>query len=108
MPNKLHHNVYVIQLHVDVLKNRKFRSENPDINPLLSCYYVGITGLTPEERFNNHKEGYKSSRIVRDYGLHLCHDIYKKYNPMSYDDAAKMEEKLAKKLRKKGHGVWQK
>ena len=103
-----HHNVYVIQLNVEVLRERKFIAANPEINVLLDCYYVGMTGLTPEERFENHKKGYKSSRIVRDYGLHLCHDIYKKYNPMSYDDAAKMEEKLAKKLRKKGHGVWQK
>jgi predicted GIY-YIG superfamily endonuclease len=88
------------------LKDNKFRSENPDINSSLPCYYVGITGLSPKERFKNHKEGHKASKIVRIYGLHLCPDIYKKYNPMSYDSAAKMEEKLAGKLRKKGHGVW--
>lgn len=41
-----------------------------------ACVYVGITGLTPEERFANHKAGKRSSRIVKRYGVRLRPDLY--------------------------------
>ena len=31
--------------------------------------YVGSTGLTPDERYLNHKRGHKASRWVRRYGI---------------------------------------
>ena len=107
-PDKLRFNVYVIELDKSVMKNRKFLAENPNLNSSLPCYYVGITGLTPEERFRNHKRGYKSSRIVKKFGMRLVPDIYEKRNPMTYEDASNKERKLASELRSKGHGVWQK
>ena len=33
--------------------------------------YVGQTARSAEERFEQHKAGYKASRWVRDFGLHL-------------------------------------
>ena len=104
---KIHHNVYVIELNPDVLKDQRFIAENPDLNPSLPCYYVGITGLTPEERFRNHNEGYKASRIAKRYSRCLAPDLYKEYNPMSYEDAQIQETTIAEKLRRRGHGVWQ-
>ena len=106
--NKLHHNVYVVELKRSVLKDKKFLAENPNLDSSLPCYYVGITGLTPEERFRNHKRGYKSSRIVKKFGMRLAPDIYEKRNPMTYEDASNKERKPASELRSKGHGVWQK
>lgn len=105
---RIHYHVYVVELNQDVLKDPKFLSENPNINRSLPCYYVGITGLNPEERFNNHKRGYKSSRIVKKYGKHLVPELYEKYNPMTYEKAGRIETILAKNLRLTGYGVWQK
>jgi len=105
---KSHHSVYVIELSPAVVRNKKFLSENQGLNPFLPCYYVGMTGLTPEERFQNHKEHYKSSGIVYKYGMHLVPEIYTRFNPMSYRKAAKVEKALAEVLRRRGHGVWQK
>ncbi|NLE08535.1 MAG: hypothetical protein GX631_04695 [Dehalococcoidales bacterium] len=104
---KKHHSVYVILLSSSVITNKKFRAANRGFNIFLPCYYVGMTGLTPEKRFENHKREYKSSRIVRRYGLSLVPEIYQRFNPMSYRKAARIEKALAEALRRRGHGVWQ-
>ena len=104
---KRNHNVYVIELHKDVLKSRRFRDENPDYIPGKPCVYVGATGLSPDVRFDNHKAGYKSCKFVKKFGQTLLTDLYEKYNPMKYDEACEMEKKLAKALRVKGYAVWQ-
>ena len=39
------HNVYVVELHPDVLYEGKFRKSNPDYVPGKPCVYVGMTGL---------------------------------------------------------------
>ncbi len=103
----MRHNIYVIRLHPDVLKSRKFRDENPAYIPEKPCVYVGVTGLSPDIRFDNHKAGYKACGFVKKYGETLLTELYEKYNPMSYDRACEMERKLADSLRNKGYAVWQ-
>jgi len=49
-----HHHVYVVLLDPAVGRVRKVRAENPKRDPKKRCVYVGMTGLTPEERFPNH------------------------------------------------------
>jgi hypothetical protein len=71
------------------------------------CFYVGMTGLTPEERFRNHKRGYKDNRFVREFGIRLLPELYETLNPISYAEAVKKEEDLARALRRRGFGVWQ-
>jgi len=88
-----HHNVYVV-----FLKNPK-----GDGKP---GYYVGLTGLTPEQRFANHKNGVKAARIVRKYGERLVPRLYKHLNPMPYEKAKRMEVFLAESLRKRGFVVY--
>ena len=68
--------------------------------------YVGMTGLTPEERFANHKKGYKKNSKVMKYGVRLLPELYQHLNPMSYDEACQMEKVLAKKLTKEGFHVY--
>jgi len=106
-PARSHHSVYVIELSPAVLRNRKFAGENRGCNPLLPCYYVGMTGLSPEERFQNHKKDYKSSGVAHKYGVRLVPEIYSRFNPMSYRKAVRMEKALAEALRRRGHAVWQ-
>src|SRR5690606_2252293 len=67
--NAHHHNVYVIELDPAVLKDRAFRAANPEHDPAKPCFYVGCTGLSPYERFLNHKDGHKANRYARKYGL---------------------------------------
>ena len=107
MARKKHHNVYVIELDRAVWNESKFRKANPGCDESCACYYVGMTGLSPENRFENHKEGYKSNRFAREYGLRLCPILYEEYNPLSYSDAEEMEIELANILRRRGHAVWQ-
>lgn len=102
-----HHSVYVVELFKEVMCIKRFRVKNPNSNPEKSCFYVGMTGLSPEERFANHKRGYKGNYYVRKYGIGLRPDIYEDFNPMSYEDAGKIEYILASELRAAGHGVWQ-
>ena len=107
-PDKLRFNVYVIELEKSVMKKRKFLAENPNFDSSLPCYYVGMTALTPQERFRNHKSGHQSGRYVKEYGLRLVPELYEHLNPMTWDDAKKKEPELAEELRSRGHGVWQK
>ncbi len=69
-------------------------------------YYVGMTGLTPEQRFDNHKAGIKSARIVRKFGERLVPKLYAHLNPMAYAKAQQMEIDLAESLRKRGYLVF--
>jgi hypothetical protein len=69
-------------------------------------YYVGMTGLTPEQRFANHKAGLKAARIVRRCGERLVPSLYEHLNPMPYARAKRMEGHLADSLRKRGFRVF--
>lgn len=69
-------------------------------------YYVGMTGLSPEQRFDNHKQGIKAARIVRKCGQRLVPKLYAHLNPMPYDKAKAMEVMLADSLRKRGFLVF--
>ncbi len=102
-----HHNVYVIELDQAVLKEAKFRRANPDYDPSKPCVYVGMTGLTVQQRFANHRKGIKSNRFAHRYGIRLLPELYECFNPMPYDGAREMEVELAVGLREEGYGVWQ-
>lgn len=101
------HNIYVIELDKKVLKERKFVEANPRHDPKKVCLYVGMTGLSPDERFENHKEGHKANRYVKKYGLWLRRRMYRRYNPMTYKQAQRMEAWLTRRLRSRGYAVWQ-
>ena len=102
------YSVYVIELDPAVRQVQKFRNRNPRMNPLIPCFYVGSTWQTPDQRFDQHKQGYKSNRYAKRFGLQLRPDIFESYNPIpSRKDAEELEEYLANRLRAQGHGVWQ-
>jgi predicted GIY-YIG superfamily endonuclease len=88
-----HHAVYVVYL-------RNPRGDGK------AGYYVGMTGLTPEERFQNHKNGVKAARVVRKHGVRLVPRLYEHLNPMPYEKAKAMELILAESLRKRGYQVF--
>ena len=88
-----HHSVYVVYL-------RNPRGDGK------AGYYVGMTGLTPEERFENHKSGIKAAGVVKRFGERLVPKLYAHLNPMPYEKAARMEVMLADSLRKRGFMVY--
>lgn len=90
---RLHHHVYVVYL-------RNPRGDGK------AGYYVGMTGLTPEERFANHKSGIKAAGVVRRFGERLVPALYAHLNPMSFEGAVAMERQLAAELRQKGYVVY--
>jgi hypothetical protein len=100
-----HHNVYVVLLNQAVAKFRKVRAENPKADPQKPCVYVGMTGLTPAERFANHKAGLKDASLVKRYGIRLLPELYEHLNPMPFEAAAAMEKDLAEDLRRAGFTV---
>ncbi len=102
---ELHHNVYVVLLAPAAGKLRKVRAANPDRDRKKPCLYVGMTGLTPEERFANHKAGIKAAWVVKRYGLRLIPELYAHLNPMPFEAAAEMETDLAEDLRRAGYTV---
>ena len=101
-----HHTVYAIELDRGVWKNRAFRERNPGGAPG-GCLYIGMTGLTPEARFQRHRAGTQSGRFVRTHGLRLRLDLVEGFSRLPYPIAACMEPKLAAWLRAQGFAVWQ-
>jgi len=88
-----HHSVYVVYL-----RNPKGDGK--------AAYYVGMTGLSPAQRFQNHKAGVKAARIVKRFGERLVPRLYAHLNPMPYARAKDMEVMLADSLRKRGFVVY--
>ncbi len=68
-PPRLSHNVYVVELAPDVLRDRRFRKRNPGYVDGQPCVYVGMTGLAVAERFKNHKRGHKGNVFVLRFGI---------------------------------------
>jgi len=92
---KARYSIYVIELDPAVLGKNKFLEKNPDFKPGKPCVYVGMTSHSPEKRFEQHKTGYKSGKFVKDYGIRLKPKQYQNHNPMTYEEACKMEREKA-------------
>jgi hypothetical protein len=100
-----HHNVYVILLDEKVAKHASVLRANPRRDPAKPCVYVGMSGLPPEHRFENHKHGYQAAWVVEKYGIRLMPEFYEHLNPMPYDAALQLEMDLAEDLRNEGYTV---
>ena len=100
-----HHHVYVVLLDAKVAKSRKVLAANRKRDVAKPCLYVGMTGLLPEERFWNHKNGFKAASVVRKYGVRLLPELFAHLNPMPFEAAAQMEKDLAEDLRAQGYNV---
>jgi len=108
-------NLYVIRLGKSdegksVLDDRRFMARNPHYRHRIlfrkPCVYVGQTALDPEERFRQHKSGYKACRIAKKYGTDLMKKAYRDLNPVPASEAVEQERALALRLRRKGYAVW--
>jgi predicted GIY-YIG superfamily endonuclease len=101
------HRVYVIELSPEVLQHKRFRDKNPNHDTAKPCVYVGMTGLSVEQRLANHRAGIKSSGFVSRYGVRLLPHLYDGLDAMTFQAAAEAEKRLAEQLRHEGYAVWQ-
>lgn len=79
-----------------------FNRRAPANAPLV---YVGQTGLTPAQRFREHKKGGQTaSDVVKRFGLRLLKDTWGPFD--SVEAAEKEEKRVAEELRRKGYFVF--
>ena len=71
--------VYVIELERAAGRRR---------DPRLPWVYVGSSARRPEDRFAQHKRGYKAARLVKRFGLRLRPDLYEDLGPIRSKRAA--------------------
>jgi hypothetical protein len=102
---EFHHNVYVILLDAKAGTHPSIVRINGKRDPAKPCVYVGMSGLPPEHRFENHKNGYQAAWVVEKYGIRLLPELYEHLNPMPYEAALQMEMDLAEDLRNGGYTV---
>ncbi|HEV2095395.1 MAG TPA: hypothetical protein VGQ82_02725 [Chthoniobacterales bacterium] len=95
----------MILLHEEAAQHRSVLKVNPKRDPAKPCVYVGMSGLLPEHRFENHKHGYQAAWAVEKYGVRLLPELYEHLNPMPYEAALQMEMDLAEDLRDLGYTV---
>jgi hypothetical protein len=90
--------VYVIELDDGI---------GPRTNPKYPSVYVGQSVVPPDERWAQHKTGYKASRHVKKHGRWLRRRLYEQLNPLPNREAAlAAEQQLARQLRERGHAVF--
>jgi predicted GIY-YIG superfamily endonuclease len=99
--------VYAIRLAPGVLQSKRFREANPDYVDGMDCYYVGMTARDPKERYAQHLAGYKSNRFAKKYGVELMPPEFTVIKPRTYEEACRLERRIARRLRRQGYGVWQ-
>lgn len=100
--------IYVIRLESEVRKAKRFREANPSACEDAECLYVGMTICSAEERFNQHKRGYKACAFVRKYGKELASELFAGSELLPLEAAKKLEVDHAESLRGQGYAVWQK
>ena len=98
--------VYVVALEPEVMDTRKFAEKNPGYRPGQPCYFVDVTGLAVDLRFDQHMHGIKDNAFVRMYGIALRPDFTVDFPPSPFGVAVEQEAEFARSLRGEGCGVW--
>ena len=101
--------VYVIELQAAVLTLGKFADANPGYvyDAARPPLYVGMTAHSPDKRFDQHRNGYKASRYTRGNAIRLRMDLVGELVFSTREEAERMEELHAVRLRRRGFAVWQ-
>ena len=101
--------IYVLELAPEVAADLVFLSENPNYVPgIMPCCYVGSSSRTAEQRFRDHIAGNNASSIAKKFAVKLRYDLMPEQTPIPRERALRAEKQLARYLRSKGFGVWQK
>jgi len=104
------YSVYVLNLIPEVQRERKMINQNRETfcskirEGIRGYLYVGMTGLTVEQRVQNHIQGYKSCSLVRKY---YSGSIFTSKGDMTFSEAVEEEREFANFLRAEGYWVYQ-
>jgi predicted GIY-YIG superfamily endonuclease len=96
---------YVGGLSSEVLQLPAAVKQNPGHDPTKPPLYVGITGLHPERRWQQHQAGHNASKWVRRHGLGLRQDLNPMKGPFTELEALRAENRIAARLRREGYLV---
>ena len=97
--------VYAIQLDKDACANPKSPCKGTSCGS--TPVYVGQTAITANERFEQHKAGYRASRWVRRHGLYLRRQLARGFGELATkDQALAAEAALGERLRRRGYCVY--
>ena len=108
---------YAVRLDWDAVKKNKtaiakFVRKNSHVRKRKAAFYVGVTGIDPEERWLQHKgklsNGYDtSSFLVREFGIKLSPVwLSSRLEGYSREDALHLERLVAKHLKRQGYAVY--
>ena len=98
--------VYVIALEPTVMRKKAYLKANAQYAVGNPCVYVGMTALTPEARYQQHKSGVRANKYARDFGLRIIEEEC--IAALTYQEAQVKEVQLATTLRHRGWAAWQK
>jgi len=102
-----HYRVYIIDLSKGVLSKRKFLERNPQYIEGKPCVYVGSTGKPVEQRYSEHKTGYKANALATRYGKRLRLADMRGIRPRRSSRAIERKEhEVAAALQARGWAVW--
>ena len=106
-PRPYSYRVYIIDLANSVKRNKKFMARNPDYIDGKPCVYVGSTAKPVEDRYQEHKSGYKANRFAKRYGRRLRLADMRPIRPRkSRASIESKEREVAETLQSRGWAVW--
>jgi hypothetical protein len=96
---------YVIELDPDACTKRNSPCGGTECGR--TAVYVGQTATTPKERFDQHKRGYRASRVVNKHGLWVRSQLARGFGELPTQEAALAAEAvLGERLRSRGYCVY--
>lgn len=98
--------VYVVALEPEVMEARRFAQVNPGYRSAQPCYFVDITELAPDLRFDQHMHGIRDNAFVRRHGIALRPDFTADFAPAPFAVAVEQQAQIARSLAAEGCGVW--
>lgn len=99
--------VYVIELEPEVWERRAYRAQNPSFEhsaPPERFFYVGQTCLEPRERYEQHVQGVRSSRIVRSHARWLRRRLCRPHATRAEAEAG--ESAMTRRLQARGWAAY--
>jgi hypothetical protein len=88
--SRAHNRIYVIEL---------APAAGPRRDPRIPWVYVGSSARRPEDRFGQHRRGYRSARLVKRHWRRLRPDLYEDLEPIRGRRAAvEAEQRRAREL----------
>jgi len=108
--------VYAIQLNDEIKENQSFLQHNPNIDMNKPAFYIGQTSKNRDVRYREHKDGVRSNRFAKNFGIEpyetadKTYELAEQFNVLVDDlrhyQALYYELKLTLRLQENGYGAY--